>query len=207
MLMKYLSLDIETTGLDPQTCDIIEIGAVVDDLNLPEEESRPIFHVYVLPNEKVYHGDPFALSMHPVIFQRIAKREQPFVYLHPTEVAHAFEQFIDEHFRGADGNIRVTVAGKNVGSFDLPFLRRLPYWQEVIGSKIRHRYFDPGSMYYSPTIDTELPNTEKCLVRANEYRRRSGMPVLNTVVAHTAVDDAVAVCGIIRARLEFPSQP
>ena len=30
--MKYCSIDLETTGLNPKTSDIIEFGAVLDDL-------------------------------------------------------------------------------------------------------------------------------------------------------------------------------
>ena len=36
--MKYASIDIETTGLDPETCAIIEIGIILDDL----AERKPV---------------------------------------------------------------------------------------------------------------------------------------------------------------------
>ena len=33
--MKYVSIDIETTGLDPETCQTIQIGAGIEDTNNP----------------------------------------------------------------------------------------------------------------------------------------------------------------------------
>ena len=34
--MKYVSIDLECTGLDEESCQIIEIGAVIDDSLYPE---------------------------------------------------------------------------------------------------------------------------------------------------------------------------
>ena len=34
--MLYCSIDIETTGLDPETCDIIQFAAVLDNLADPQ---------------------------------------------------------------------------------------------------------------------------------------------------------------------------
>ena len=32
-MRKLVSLDVETCGLDPENCDLIEVGAVIDDLD------------------------------------------------------------------------------------------------------------------------------------------------------------------------------
>ena len=43
--MKYISIDIETTGLDPENCQILSIGAVIEDtLNQLPFEELPTFH-------------------------------------------------------------------------------------------------------------------------------------------------------------------
>ena len=40
--MKYISIDLETTGLSSETCEVIEFGAVLDDLTtLQPIESLP----------------------------------------------------------------------------------------------------------------------------------------------------------------------
>ena len=45
--LPYVSIDIETTGLDPETCQTLEIGAVFDNWTLPIRE-LPTFHCYVV---------------------------------------------------------------------------------------------------------------------------------------------------------------
>lgn len=44
--MRYCSIDIETTGLNPDTCDILQFAAVLDDLNDP----KPLVDLLVLPH-------------------------------------------------------------------------------------------------------------------------------------------------------------
>jgi DNA polymerase III epsilon subunit-like protein len=70
--MRYISLDIETTGLDPQTCQILSIGAVIEDTNkiLPIEE-LPKFHA-VIKRESVY-GSLFALNMNKDLIETIVQ--------------------------------------------------------------------------------------------------------------------------------------
>lgn len=60
--MKYISIDIETTGLDPEFNQILSIGAVIEDtLNQLPFEELPKFHA-VIKRESVY-GSLFALNM------------------------------------------------------------------------------------------------------------------------------------------------
>ena len=58
--MPYVSIDIETTGLDPETCQILEIGAVLDDWTKPIDE-LPVYHRLVYHKE--YRGSAYALAM------------------------------------------------------------------------------------------------------------------------------------------------
>ena len=72
--MIYCSIDIETTGLDIEHCDIIEFAAVIDDLTdrKPLEE-LPRFHAYIA--KRSLKGEPYALSMHQNIFRKIAEAD------------------------------------------------------------------------------------------------------------------------------------
>lgn len=109
--IRYCSIDIETTGLDHRFHDILEVGAVLDDLTVQAPLAElPRFHCYVLPHdERGYRGDPFALSMNARILERIAKRNQPAqhpaevvpegtLFLHPGEVAHRFAAWARKHW-------------------------------------------------------------------------------------------------------------
>ena len=87
----------------------------------------------------------------------------------------------------------ITVAGKNFGSFDLQFLKRLTR-NEQLTSIIRHRNIDPGNLYWVPNQDgASLPNLKTCLERAG----------IDEVVDHTAVDDARQVIKLIRHYFEL----
>ena len=70
--MKYISIDIETTGLEKDRYQILSIGAIIEDTTkkLPFEEV-PKFHAAILHNEIT--GSPFALNMNSKIIEAIAQ--------------------------------------------------------------------------------------------------------------------------------------
>lgn len=189
--MKYLSIDIETTGLNPETCNIIEIGAVADDterLDIPLEELNT-FHCYVVHD--IYQGEPYALSMHSKIFRRIATRlsdeNRVFKFYRFSQVSKALSNWITN--LGGVWNTttnKLTIAGKNFGSFDLQFLKKLPEFDSEI--KYHHRFIDPGMLFWNPLTDSVIPNQSECLKRIGE----------NSTVAHTALEDAFDVVKLVR---------
>jgi oligoribonuclease len=66
--MRYISIDVETTGLDPETCQILSIGAVIEDtLNPLPFEELPKFHA-VIKRENV-SGSIFALNLNRDLIQ------------------------------------------------------------------------------------------------------------------------------------------
>jgi oligoribonuclease len=70
--MKYISIDIETTGLDPENCQILSIGAVIEDtLNQLPFEELPKFHG-VIKRENV-SGSLFALNMNRDLIETIVQ--------------------------------------------------------------------------------------------------------------------------------------
>ena len=70
--MKYISIDIETTGLDPENCQILSIGAVIEDtLNQLPFEELPTFHG-VIKRENV-SGSLFALNMNRDLIETIVQ--------------------------------------------------------------------------------------------------------------------------------------
>lgn len=195
---KFVSIDIETTGLDSETCDIIEIGAVIDDwldpLPLP-----PTFHCYV--QQDMYRGQPYALSLHPKIFRRIATKEDGYDYEYPKYAVRrlgiwmrdngAYTPDPDNPKREA----QAVVAGKNFAMFDDRFLRKLPDFDSHV--KYHHRVLDPAMLYWNPLTDTKPPGTEICMKRAG----------LDGEVAHTALEDAIIVAKLIQIAVGRMVQP
>lgn len=185
---KFVSIDIETTGLDTEKCQIIEIGAVIDDWLDPIHQP-PTFHCYV--KQHMYVGEPYAMSMHSEIFRRIATQEDGYNYWYPSEAAGQLGRWMEEN--GAyqidptkpDREARAVVAGKNFGTFDDRFLRRLPHFDEWV--KYHHRLIDPAMLFWNPLTDTVPPSLKVCMERAG----------LEGEVAHTALDDALVVAKLI----------
>jgi len=68
--MKYCSIDIETTGLDPEECQILSIGAVIDDTDdIKPVEELPAFHAAV--KRKNITGSTYAINMNRDLIQTI----------------------------------------------------------------------------------------------------------------------------------------
>lgn len=204
--MKYLSLDIETTGLNPVTCDVLEVGAYLEDTNnlLPREQ-LPFFHKYLWRDN--YRGEPYALQMNAHIFQKMLtlKKNVGVGQFHDHDKLLINPEYIWEHFgwwvyfhrklwAGTKFDNDTTfswsdmphlvIAGKNVAGFDIPFLKRL----DGNFPKFHHRVIDPGMMYFDPRSDEVPPDLKEC-------KRRAG---LAEQVSHEALDDAWDVIQLVR---------
>jgi len=177
--LRYVSIDIETTGLDPETCQILEIGAVWDDWTKPIHE-LPVYHRLVAHEE--YRGNAYALALNAALLKRLSGEREPW-FLDPDQVADDFATWLK--VCGWDGQTALTPAGKNFASFDRQFLRRLPRFEQVV--KLHHRTLDPAVLFWRPE-DEKLPDSKTCYERAG----------LDNKVAHTAVEDALAVVRLVR---------
>lgn len=70
--MRYLSIDIETTGLDPDSCEILSIGAIIEDTeNILPFEEVPKFHCAI--DRKSIRGDLFATNMNKELIEKIVR--------------------------------------------------------------------------------------------------------------------------------------
>lgn len=197
-MTPYISIDIETTGLDPETCQVLEIAAVLDRGLVPIEEC-PTFRV-VLKHDKVF-GQPYAMSMHKELLREIAllKVPSPETYslvdmstanciCYPGQAVPRFHSWLLAH--GVPTDKGFTPAGKNYAGFDKGFLEAcVPKWKSDV--KIKHRTIDPGSMFWQED-DEFLPDTATCY-------KRAGLP---PEVAHTALEDALGVVRLVRAYWE-----
>ncbi len=186
--MPYLSIDIETTGLDPETCQILEIGAVWEDWFSTLVDLHT-FHCYVVHKQIV--GQPFALALNADTLRRIANpQETEGNFLAPSEVADRMAAWLAR----CGAAETVTPAGKNFASFDRQFLKRLPDFEMKV--RLHHRTLDPALLYWLRT-DEKLPDSKTCYERAG----------MDPKVAHTALEDALAVVRLIRTGVKHLRQP
>ncbi len=184
--MKYLSIDLETSGLNPETCQIIEFAAVIDDSTTQEPlEKLPKFHCYVRHN--LYQGEAYALFMHAEIFKKLANPSKDYLILPPDSLMEHLSYFLTDNnfYEPFKTQQKVTAAGKNFNSFDKNFINKLNQTWRV---NFHHRALDPGTLYFDPKIDKEVPSTEICMQRAG----------IEGEVKHTALEDALLVIKLLR---------
>jgi oligoribonuclease (3'-5' exoribonuclease) len=179
--LPYVSIDIETTGLDPETCQILEIGAAFDNWTQPLSK-LPTFHCYVTHRQIV--GSAYALAMNAEILRKLANPQPTGTYLDETQVAKCLAAWLNVQC-GWDGSKALTPAGKNFASFDRQFLKRLPDFEKKV--RLHHRTLDPAMLFWQ-LGDEKLPDSQTCYIRAG----------IKGKVAHTALEDALAVVQLIR---------
>lgn len=210
--MKYVSIDIETTGLNPKTCDVLEVGMYLEDTCNPlPREQTPSFHKYIWKD--VYRGEAFALQMNQGILKKIANLKASIEVgnHHGTDHLLITPDYLWDHFSwwiyenrwmwkgtpfgdSKDTNLfftegpKLIVAGKNVMGFDLPFLKELG----GIFPKFAHRTLDPGPLFTRFTEDEVPPDLKEC-------KKRAGLPEL---VTHDALDDAWDVITLLRTHYD-----
>jgi DNA polymerase III epsilon subunit-like protein len=183
--LSYVAVDIETTGLNPDTCQILELGAVFEDWSQPMAK-LPTFHRYIAHNTVT--GDPFALQMNATCLKKIATRtpgDLDFCLI--QDLFWQFRQWLQE----CGWYDKITPAGKNFANFDYQFLKKCGF------NIFLHRTLDPTTLYWQPE-DEKLPDMKTCLLRAG----------MSGHVAHTALEDALSVVHLIRRAVKhLPSNP
>lgn len=189
--MKFLSIDIETTGLDPQKNQILEFGAVAIDTSCGNAPYVDDFRAVFIHQELT--GNPIALTMNKGLIDDISfvLKNKDFDFdmqndLTPRDVcvrtSEEFQKYFDQWLGSIGFTERLTLAGKNLASFDLKFL-------EAAGIKIkyRHRMIDPAILYVDWATDETLPDLQQCLDRAGIEKN----------VEHTSIADAMDVAELV----------
>lgn len=211
--MLYTSIDIETSGLDPEKNCILSIGAIIEDTEkkLPYEEC-PKFNAIILQNEIV--GSPRALTMNKEIIAMIGEylegtdetrhlmnTHTDYSFYEKDDVVKKFYEFlwvngygdtvpnqllVTSRIDSKSKPITLNVAGKNFGTFDKLFLQELPWWQKLI--RTRQRVLDPSILMVDWVNDKSLPNLTQCKERAG----------VDGIVTHNALEDAWDVIEVLR---------
>ena len=200
--MRFISIDIETTGLDPETCQILQIGLVIEDTNnLKPLEDLP--RLSIILDHESYTGQATAISMNYNLFkilgglqgltkeERMAYRKTHSIFPVGTASRAIYAWLADNWFSANEsGAIPIIAAGKNFATFDKVFLQRLPSWNSCI--QIQQRVIDPAILLVDWQTDTSLPNLNSCIKRCG----------ISGEVSHDALDDALDVLRVLRSVTE-----
>jgi oligoribonuclease len=209
--MKYVSIDIETTGLDPVKDQILSIGAVIEDTTKDTPLSElPRIHL-VIQRDRI-EGNPFACSMNWKLLELMSRASQSeqkktaiemehnMTFVPENVAAMMLRNFLEKNEAGSielksesfqppyikTTVVKIAVAGKNFATFDKLFLEQLPFWDTQI--KVKSRVLDPAILFVDWENDKDLPNLQTCKERAH----------MDGKVAHDAIDDALDVIALMR---------
>jgi hypothetical protein len=119
--MKYISIDVETTGLDPERNLVLSIGAIIEDTTLKlDYENIPKFNAIILHHELT--GSPRAITMNKELISLMGEylegnkdvrkkhdEHSGFQFFEPDDVVKAFFDFLWKN---------------KVGEYDIDFLSK-----------------------------------------------------------------------------------
>lgn len=189
MSRGYVSIDIETTGIDDKS-HILQISAVYDDLKSPISQLKTID--MPIKWDVMTHCEPYAMGMNAKLLEKMMDRN--FRTYSTSEAEDQLIIFLKEvqELQGPDEKGRpkkIILAGKNVASFDIPKIRAFLYSEKRnFDNLIHYKTLDVGSLYY----DTFKDNVS--LSEINKLTNRAA-------VSHNALDDALDVVHAVRYKL------
>jgi oligoribonuclease len=208
--MKYVSIDIETSGIDPEKHQILEFSAIIEDTKNPLSfDEIPKFNAKFFYKEII--GEPIALAMNTRLLEifsiydkidnlsdRAFFREEENIYYttrfpEPNNAYNNawsdFKKMLSLSFSSRE---KITIAGKNFAIFDMPFLiKTSTYWDKDHHDCIfNRRIIDVANFYINFLNDDVLPNTEECIKRSN----------LNLQSNHDSMMDAWNVIQLLRLK-------
>lgn len=191
MGFKYLSIDTETSGINPENCQILSFAAVLEDTNNTDVAVEDLPHIHVIIKHEFIQGEPFALNMNKDLIEVIKNgTDERLVY--ERNFGIVFNQFL------IDNKIdptKIKVAGKNFSSFDKKFLDKLfenTWTSNDSNFKFHHRVLDVGSVFVDFKNDDWIPNLNQCMQRAG----------VKGTVTHDAYEDAKDVIKVLRSKYE-----
>ena len=221
--MKYISIDIETTGLDADFNHILSIGAVIEDtLNPLPFEELPKFHA-VIKRESVY-GSIFALNLNRDLIQAMKdyseartqelkdEIEESFgaKFYEEDEVVEALYQFcyrnnlvefdpdfLNKHVKLVDG-IMYPILGSNMKKTYLNCAgKNFAGFDKKFLEKLPRwkQVFSIRSRVLDPGILFVDWKNDESIPSLDQCKQRAG---IDGVVTHNAVEDAMDVVMLLR---------
>lgn len=200
--MKYVALDIETGGLNPLHCSLLSIGMILDN-GVDPINKLPTLDIRIGP--PAYKDYSYSLSKWSIenlsgllkdlscrnIFESFdfdtepvpVDRAEPYYVNYGESVSSLVFRWL-MNFYDIGKPEKIVLAGKNIKSFDLPFLKEHGV---DLDHHTHHRTIDPGSMFLRPE-DTVPPSLPECMRRANLTQHNP----------HDALADCYDVVNLVR---------
>lgn len=202
--MKYVSIDIETTGLSCETNDMIEFAAVIEDTeNLLPIDKLPTFSAVVINPKDIYTSNGYCLCLHTELYKKILKFHNKLkenkssvirlensttknvnIAIYDYELILKFKMWLWENKLKV--NEKIIPAGKNFFGFDINFIEKIDKLKSL---KFSHRALDPTALFMLQE-DKSPPALDECAKRAGIEFKADGY--------HTALSDALMVVELIR---------
>ena len=213
--MKYISIDTETTGLDPSRDMLLELGLVIADTEKPFQLTADNSLRIVFCRKNIT-GSLYAINLNGKLLKEIleintkyfsANKNEPgstkvfyqennTLYVNLDKGEYYLEDILEKTINdfliqnGLEKEERLNIAGKNFSNFDKYFLNTIVGLKSTITKRMRHRVLDIGSMYLKAE-DQNLPSLKTCMERAG----------IIDEVPHSAIEDAVLVIKCVEAKL------
>lgn len=130
--MKLLWLDTETTGLNKEKCDIIQVAGII--IIDGEEKERFNFHCQPVNWENI---EPVALEKTNMTIEKL--KEFPLPQVVYKNIINILDKYVDRYNK----DDKFFLAGHNI-QFDMEFLR-------LFFNKMGDKFF--GSYFYYKTVD------------------------------------------------------
>ena len=192
--MRFVSIDLETTGPDPWVHEILEFAAIIYDTHRPvPRDEAPQFRVLLQPT--FAQANAKALQMNQALVEELKAPTFETIVVTSAALPDRFAAFLEQHgfLRHERGTIRIQAAGKNFDKFDRIFLERQPHFRQRIS--LYRAALDPGLLYWNPASDKQwIPNMVAC-------KKRAGFA--DTTVAHRALDDAWDVVQLVQHYVDW----
>jgi len=221
--MRYISIDVETTGTDADLNQILSIGAVIEDtLNPLPFEELPKFHA-VIKRESVY-GTIFALNLNKDLIQTIKDYSEA----RTPELKQEIEESFGAKFYEEDEVVEALYHfcyRNNLVEFDPDFLNKhvklvdgITY--PILGSNMKKTYLNCAGKNFAgfdKKFLEKLPRwkqvfsicskvldpgilfvdwiNDESVPSLDECKQRAG---IEGVVTHNAVEDAMYVVMLLR---------
>ncbi len=179
--MKYLSFDLEATGLRENDL-IIEFACVPFCTDKREINNDLTFHCFVqCPSFEDLKPtlDPWVVENNETLIKRAHSEGLEINTFKTKLIEYVTSPAMKEFFE----NKKITLFGKSMAAIDLPFLNRDLGW-ETMRKYFEHRQLDLSSVAYNMIDLGHLP--QKC-TSGSELMRELG----HGDVAHTALEDSI----------------
>lgn len=227
--MKYISIDIETTGLDREVCQILSVGAVIEDTNNPLPLTElPTFHC-AIKRSSVY-GELYALNMNKDLIETIVQyqtaKDQDFkndlvektgmMFLDEDEVVDALFRFcFDNNMVEVDPKfLNKTVRLVNGKTYPILSTNMDKVYLTVAGKNFAtfdkmflerlprwKQVFNIRQRIIDPSILFTDWESDESLPSLLQCKQRAG---ISGEVTHNAVEDAMDVIQILRTQYINP---